>query len=417
MKKKNTDTKVTVKLRKAENEELWYLYLECYPVYQEGDDNPQRVRVYLNRAIRTPKWDKSKKTRPTNGKQNYKPLRDLNGIILCKSELDNENCIYADERRKLLQNECNTLNLHSEQDKEKAEFELKSKENFLDFFQRTIKKRHGNGSSSIITNWKRVGELIKIYAGKETIPFHQINEGFIDGFKYFMLSAPQGGGKSGPVSHNTASTYFSIFLASLKQAFIEGYFRTDIAAKTKGIKSLESRREYLTQEELDTLAQTECDMPILKRAALFSALTGLRHCDIQKLTWAEVQKDGNKYSLNFTQQKTKGVEYMPISQQAYSLCGESQDPDRLVFEDLPDAAWISDPLKRWIKAAGITRNITFHCFRHTFATLQLANGTDIYTVSKMLGHKSVKTTQIYAKVINKSKEKAANNIHISEINI
>lgn len=84
----------------------------------------------------------------------------------------------------------------------------------------------------------------------------------------------------------------------------------------------------------------------------------------------------------------------------------------MVFAGLPAPSWISKPLKRWIVAAGITRKITFHCFRHTYATLQLAHGTDIYTVSKMLGHTNVKTTQIYAKVIDEKKEKAANAIQI-----
>ena len=70
-------------------------------------------------------------------------------------------------------------------------------------------------------------------------------------------------------------------------------------------------------------------------------------------------------------------------------------------------------LFQWIGAAGITKNITFHCFRHTYATLQLFNGTDIYTVSKMLGHKDLKTTQIYAKIVDEAKRKAANKIKIN----
>ena len=104
---------------------------------------------------------------------------------------------------------------------------------------------------------------------------------------------------------------------------------------------------------------------------------------------------------------------MPISEQAYQLCGEPRKPEQLVFEDLPDPSWISAPLKRWIKEAGITRKITFHCFRHTYATLQLANGTDIYTVSKMLGHTNVKTTQVYAKVVDEKKQKAAETIKLN----
>jgi integrase len=83
----------------------------------------------------------------------------------------------------------------------------------------------------------------------------------------------------------------------------------------------------------------------LKRAALFSALTGFRHCDIQKMRWKEIQIDGEQARLNFTQQKTKGVEYMPISKQALQLCGEQGDPEELIFDNLPDPAWISKPLK------------------------------------------------------------------------
>ena len=167
-----------------------------------------------------------------------------------------------------------------------------------------------------------------------------------------------------------------------------------------------ARREYLSLEELNILAKTPCD-DILKRAALFSALTGMRHSDIQKLKWSEVEEYNGGYRLNFTQQKTKGVEYMPISPQAYKLCGERKnDGELFVLAGLPDPSWISKPLERWVKASGITKHITFHCFRHTYATLQLANGTDIYTVSKMLGHTNVKTTQIYAKVIDKKKDEA-----------
>ncbi|MNR24363.1 Tyrosine recombinase XerC [compost metagenome] len=103
---------------------------------------------------------------------------------------------------------------------------------------------------------------------------------------------------------------------------------------------------------------------------------------------------------------------MPISDQALDLCGEPRLPGQLVFEDLPDPSWISRPLKKWVESAGIRKNITFHCFRHTFATLQLSSGTDIYTVSKMLGHTNVKTTEIYAKVIDEKKNRASQAIQL-----
>jgi integrase len=82
------------------------------------------------------------------------------------------------------------------------------------------------------------------------------------------------------------------------------------------------------------------------------------------------------------------------------------------FSELTNAK-ISYYLKDWLIDAGINKHITFHCARHTYATLQLTLGTDIYTVSKLLGHKNLSTTEIYAKVINEKKVEAANKIKIN----
>lgn len=89
--------------------------------------------------------------------------------------------------------------------------------------------------------------------------------------------------------------------------------RTDINSRIESLKPAETRREFLTMEELNSLAKTECAIPILKQTALFSALTDLRFSDIKKLTWNEIEFiKGNGYFLKFTQQKTDGKEMMPI---------------------------------------------------------------------------------------------------------
>lgn len=413
MKKKLAKTKCTVKLRKSEYHNEWYLILESYPVFN-GTDKPQRIIEALNRTITSPVWDKTRTARTSaDGAKTFKPKRDVNGIIQCKSTIDQEACVFADGVRSIRQKEYDNADLYTEKEAELAVQNQRQQIDFIEYFSKVSKDRHRNSSQSIIINWNRVAELLKLFTNNQPLPFSQINLSKAEEIRRFMLSAPCGGNKKGTVSHNTAATYYSIFKAGLKQAFVDGYLTVDISAKIKGIQDQESRREHLSVEELNTLAETPCDRPILKRAALFSALTGVRHCDIQKLKWKEIQVVGEQVRLNFTQQKTKGVEYMPISEQAYQLCGEPGKPEQLVFEDLPDPSWISGPLKRWIKSAGITRNITFHCFRHTYATLQLAGGTDIYTVSKMLGHTNVKTTQIYAKVVDEKKEKAANTIKLN----
>jgi integrase len=407
-------TKVTVRLRKAENRKEWYIYLESYPIMISGKKTPQRIREYLNRSVTTVDFDKKRPAKTTQKSISYKPKRDDNGIIICKSENDRETMFYADSVRKLRQREYDNIELYNEIDLIQAEQKEKSQENFVKYFEALIKSRHKNNSESIKVNWERAIDFLISFEGDE-IPFSKIDIKFCEDFKTFLMSAPRGGNKNGILSQNSASTYFSVFKAALKQAFIDDFFTTDISAKIKSIPSEESRREYLTIDELNTLVATPCENDVLKRAALFSALTGLRHSDIQKLKWNEISLDNNQPRINFTQKKTKGVEYMPISQQALEICGEPKSPNDLVFENLTNPAWINRPLKTWVAKAGINKNITFHCFRHTFATLQLSSGTDIYTVSKMLGHTNVKTTQVYAKVIDEKKNKAAEAIQLNTL--
>ncbi len=413
--KELSNIKVTVRLRKAEGRKEWYVYIESYPVLVPGKKSPQRIREYLNRSVTTIEWDKKRTARTdADGTKSYKPKRDDNGIIICRSEKDQVSMIYADGVRKLRQREYDNADLYSDAETEQAEQKERLQQNFIEYFDKVTVRRHANSSTSILINWQRAVEFLKQFAG-DTLLFSQINNRVAEEYKRFLLTAPLGGNKKGTISQNTASTYFSIFKAALKQAFIDGYLTVDLSAKIKGIQDQESRREYLSVDELNTLAATPCERDVLKRAALFSALTGLRHCDIQKLRWKEINIDGNQARLHFTQQKTKGVEYTPISEQALQLCGEPEKPEKFVFEDLPDPSWISHPLKKWVVAAGIKKKITFHCFRHTYATLQLSSGTDIYTVSKMLGHTNVKTTQIYAKVVDEKKDKAAQAIQLETI--
>ena len=103
---------------------------------------------------------------------------------------------------------------------------------------------------------------------------------------------------------------------------------------------------------------------------------------------------------------------MPISETAFTLLGERKENSTKVFA-LSYSAWLNSKLKLWVLKAGIQKKITFHCFRHTYATLQLSQGADIYTVSKMLGHKDLKTTAIYTKIIDSKKREAADRIKIN----
>jgi integrase len=387
-------TKVTVRIRKAVFRDEWYLSIESYPVFEQGKSKSKRIVEALNRTVTSIVWDKKRTARTTETSKTYKPKRDENGIIMCRTEKDQEACIYADGIRKLRQREYDNADLYSDNETAHAEQKERSQQNFIEYFDTAAQKRHVRSSESIRTNWKRTLDMIKLFKG-DTIPFSKIDNHFAEDFKMFLMTVPCGGNKSGTISQNTAATYFSIFKAGLKQAFVDGYLTIDLSAKIKGIQEQETRREFLTVEELNTLAATPCDNDQMKRAALFSALTGLRHCDIQKMQWKELQMVGDQARLNFTQQKTKGVEYMPISPQALELCGKPQKPNQLVFEDLPDPSWISRPLKKWLEAAGITKKITFHTARHSYASVLKRSGANIAYISESLGHSNLKTTENY----------------------
>jgi integrase len=281
------------------------------------------------------------------------------------------------------------------------------KSDFVEYFRGLANKR----KSSNYDNWVSALQHLEKFTGGN-LRFTELNETFCNDFKDYLLKTQSNRSTKNKttLSQNSAVSYFNKIKASLKQAYKDGYLKTDLNAKIDTIKPAETQREYLTLEELNKLAQTECTLPILKRAALFSALTGLRFSDIEKLVWGEIQyRKGQGYSIQFIQQKTKGVEVLPISEQAYGLLGVKGSKDQKIFEEL-DYKKIQRPLPEWVKKAGITKEITFHSFRHTYATIQLSQGTDIYTVSKMLGHRELKTTQIYAKIIDQTKRDTTDKI-------
>ena len=417
MRKPLLHTKVTVKLRKSEYREEWYLVVESYPIRKPDGGKPGRIIESVNRIITTPIWDTTAITGiDADGNYKYKPKHDTNGIIQCTSRLDREACIYADKVRALRQLEYDTAVVYSDREQEMIAQNERMEQDFIAYFNSIIYKVHPNSSNSIIVNWTRVGKLLSIFSEGKPIPFRKINVKLLEDLKLFMLTAPQGGNKKGTLSQNSAATYFSIVKAGLHRAFIDEYLTVDIAAKVKGIPELKVKRETLTLEEAELLAQTPCENEVLKRAFFFAILTGIRLCDIHELTWGEIQKTSTGWRVDFTQRKTHVVDYLPINEQAYSLCGEPGEHDQQIFAGLTGSSWISRPLKKWIAASGIKKHITFHCSRHTFATLQLENGTDIFVVKSMLGHTNVKTTQIYAHIVDKSKRNAAEVLQIDGLN-
>jgi len=281
----------------------------------------------------------------------------------------------------------------------------KSKRRFLDFFIEKAEEK--SDSQNNYGNWTATLVHLKRHIPPGTV-FEEIDDAFVKRVRnYFDKEART---KSDlPLALNSKYSYFNKFKASLRLAFNEGYLSINYAAQAKSFEQAESQREYLTFKELQNLSNAPCKYEVLKRAFLFSCLTGLRWSDINAMIWSEVRDEKEDVSrINFRQKKTDGVEYLYISKQARDLLGERKEPQDRVFVGLKYSAVYNNEIVRWCNRAGISKHITFHSARHTNAVLLLENGADIYTVSKRLGHREIRTTAIYPKIVDKKMREASN---------
>jgi len=387
---------IKVKLRQKDiSKNRQSLYLDFYPAIVHPETGEQTRREFLgmylfNELDNTGKKPKKISLNPIDKQHNKETLQ------------------LAEQIRQKRENNLNKPEIYTGYEKEQLKIKEKGEKNFVEYFKTLADKR----KASNFDNWVSAYKYIQTFTNG-TLKFSDLNEQICNEFKDYLLTTKSNKSSKTTLSQNSAVSYFNKVKAALKQAFKDGYLPTDLNAKIQPVKQAETRRNFLTIEELNSLVKTECNNPLMKKAALFSALTGLRFSDIKNLIWGDFEYiKNNGYFIKFKQQKTKGIEMMPISEQAYSLLGESKEPTDKVFEGLTYSAYENKHLYQWIGAAGITKDITFHCFRHSYATLQLSKGTDIYTVSKMLGHRELKTTQIYTKIIDQTKREAADKIQL-----
>ncbi|MGM9862612.1 MAG: tyrosine-type recombinase/integrase [Muribaculaceae bacterium] len=239
------------------------------------------------------------------------------------------------------------------------------------------------------------------YAEKGDINVSDINQVWLSDYTEWLRYEV----RAGHYMQNTAEAYYKTLISLLRRAEAAGASVCHDAYRAYAPKREETRREYLTISELRRLIDTPCANPTIRNSFLFSCLTGLRYSDVMKLTWREVCDDADSCRIIFRQRKTGLQEYYNINAQARALLGVRGDEAACVFKKISQP-YIYAPLREWAQAAGIHKHITFHSARHTFATMMLTLGVDIYTVSKLLGHRNIATTQIYAKIIDKKKEEA-----------
>ncbi|GBF21131.1 MULTISPECIES: tyrosine-type recombinase/integrase [Arenibacter] len=290
------------------------------------------------------------------------------------------------------------------QGKYKIKNDKKGEVTFLDYYEQLKEDRFETKAN--YGNWDAALKHIEKYCPPHK-QLKDIDTDFVKGFKRYLNTKAKT--KSGtPLSQNSKYTYFNKFKAALREAHTENYLEENVLRSVKGFEQGESTREYLTYSELQSLTQAECKYPVLKNAFIFSCLTGLRWSDIDKLRWSEVRDEDTGSRIIFRQKKTDGLEYLYVSAQSRALLGKRTNESDRVFRGLKYGAVYNTEILRWCMKAGITKHITFHSARHTNAVLLLENGADIYTVSKRLGHREIRTTEIYTKIIDEKMREAAN---------
>ena len=289
---------------------------------------------------------------------------------------------------------------------------------FFDYYRAMCEKRHGNPESrGNWGNWYSCLHHLMKYEKNERITFADITPEWVQGFRDYLDNEAVAWShdyrkriKDKPLARNSKLSYFNKLRACLNQAFEDRIIPINPCRGVERFRPEEGTRMYLTIDEVRLLAQTDCEYPRIKDAFLFSCMTGLRRSDILRLKWGDIHKQGDFTRIIFRQKKTDGQEYLDITPQAAQLMGDPKGINDPIFEDIHSPSCTNKAVQEWVLNAGIHKKISFHCARHTFATMMLDLGTDIYTVSKLLGHRDLSTTQIYVKVLDKNKQKAVSNI-------
>ena len=282
----------------------------------------------------------------------------------------------------------------------------------LDWMENFRKQKLATGQSEErALSVEKVTTHLKAYAG-EKVKLSAVDADFCKGFVAYLGNATSGKHTKNTkqLASSTANAYFQIFTSALNEALRQKKIPANpvmyLSREDKRpIRAERSNRTFLTIDEVKKLADTEFKNDHIKRAFLFACFTGLRISDIRNLTWGNIVERNKACFITITMQKTREPLTIKLNKQAEKWLPE-KGKTKEVF-DLPFYnSIINDNLKRWAKAAGIDKSLCFHMSRHTFATMELTLGADLYVVSKLLGHHDLSVTQVYADIINKKREEA-----------
>ena len=270
------------------------------------------------------------------------------------------------------------------------------KENFFDHLDFVARNRGG----SSIKNFQLYGatkkHLLKYCSNNynEELKVNDIDYDFCIGFRTYLKNTFSLRSSYNKLSESSQNSYFVRFCVVMNDAVSRGLIDSSPTSKVKAPAIPDKEITYLTLEEISTLHKTNCDNEMLKKAFLFAFYTGLRKGDIESLKWKHLPVINSQTELDLITGK-KGVRLtFKLPKQAINLLPARGDDDTKVFLGFKYDGYQNEKLRRWNLEAGIKKkNIGSHTARHSFAVYHLSKGTPIYTLSKLMAHNSVKTTE------------------------
>ena len=359
------------------------LYLDFYPPIPNPKTGEPTRREFLGMYILS-------KVKTPLEKQSNKEALDL-----------------AEQIRQKRVNLLGKPEIYNDYEKEQLRIKEAKEQNFVDYFRKLANRRKASNHD----NWMSALNYLDTFTNGQ-LKFADLNEKWCEEFKEYLLTTKSKKSNKVTLATNSAVSYFNKLKAALKQAFKDGVMQNNLNQKVECIESIETVKQTLTLEELNTLANTECENPLLVKATLFSATTGMPFKEMQNLSWEQIEiSETFGIRVKMIRQKTNKPYLINISQQSYDILGDRKEPHDKVFEGLNNRDRYYY-FSLWLAKAGITKKLTFHDLRHTYGCLQIDLGTDIYTLQGNMGHSTPRQSMMYGKISDQRKREAADRINL-----
>ena len=287
---------------------------------------------------------------------------------------------------------------------------------FVKYMEKEVEKMKGIRTQNYIRRYTTSMNWVRKFDNKTALK--NIDKRWVQRYLKFLSITP---GKYGKILNQNTIHEYLIYIANvLNNAVREGLI-TSNPTKSLNVadrpKKYESKREFLTAEEIKKLMDVPSPEKYnnIRSAFLFSCFSGLRYSDIQQLKWEHIKEYKEGVVIEKKLQKTQNMLNLPLSKRAISFLPERKGDKEMVFKLPKSMATVEMYIKLWSEFAKIDKHVTFHTARHTFAVSILTCGGDIYTLSKLLGHKKITTTQIYADILEETKKNTMNLLDTIEL--